>query len=106
MAIKWLPTLSAPTTFFVRSKKYCLKMFGSSVLPDLLETMNRVVANVDLIFERLDLCRIGGIEHMQGREIRNPAEGHPQNFRAKLEPPIPSRRMSLKPGLNFFRRSS
>ena len=44
MAMKWLPAFSAPTACFVRSKKYCLKMFGSSVLPDLLDTMNKVFA--------------------------------------------------------------
>ena len=33
---------AAPTVCFARSKKYCLKMFGSSVLPDLLDTRNKV----------------------------------------------------------------
>jgi len=38
------PTLSAPTDFVAHSKKYCLRIFGSSVLPDLLETINNVFA--------------------------------------------------------------
>ena len=33
IAMKWLPAFSAPIVFFTRSKKYCLKMFGSSVCP-------------------------------------------------------------------------
>ncbi len=65
MAMKRLPALSAPTVCFTRSKKYCLKMLGSSVLPDLLETMNKRLRQIDFVLERLDLRRIGGIEHVQ-----------------------------------------
>jgi hypothetical protein len=39
-----LPTLSAPTVCLMRSKKYCFRMLGSSVLPDLLDTMQSVRA--------------------------------------------------------------
>ena len=42
MARKRLPASSEPTSCSIRSKKYCLKMLGSSVEPDLLETMNSV----------------------------------------------------------------
>ena len=42
MATKRFAASAAPTAAFARAKKYCLKMFGSSVLPDLLETMNSV----------------------------------------------------------------
>ena len=38
---------------FTRSKKYCLKIFGSSVLPDLLDTMKMVLCEIDLGFEAL-----------------------------------------------------
>jgi hypothetical protein len=41
------------------------------------------LGNVDLMLERLHLRGIGGIEHMQSRKVRNPAERHTQNFRAK-----------------------
>ena len=41
MAIKRSPTLALPTAWRTRSKKYCLKMFGSSVEPDLLDTIKR-----------------------------------------------------------------
>src|SRR5262249_29980191 len=40
--------LSLFAVFCTRSKKYCLKMLGSCVLPDLLETMNRVLARSSL----------------------------------------------------------
>ena len=42
-AIKRDPARSAPRTARTRSKKYCLRMLGSSVVPDLLETRNKVV---------------------------------------------------------------
>ena len=38
------PACSAPTARFTHSKKYCFRILGSSVLPDLLDTMNRVRA--------------------------------------------------------------
>ena len=41
--------LPAPLAFSARSKKYCLKMLGSSVEPDLLETMNSVFARSILL---------------------------------------------------------
>ncbi len=83
MAMKRLPALSAPMVCFTRSKKYCLKMFGSSVVPDLLETMNRRLRQIDLVLECLDLRRIGGIEHVQFGEAGDLAESHAQHFRAQ-----------------------
>ncbi len=44
IAMKRFGASSAPTASGMRSKKYCSKMFGSSVVPDLLETMKRVRA--------------------------------------------------------------
>ena len=41
IATKRWPALAVPIAL-ARSKKYCLKMLGSSVLPDLLDTMNSV----------------------------------------------------------------
>ena len=49
IATKRLPASFAPTIRVTRSKKYCLKMFGSRVLPDLLETMNSVLARSTLL---------------------------------------------------------
>ena len=42
IAMKRRGASSAPTASRMRSKKYCSKMFGSSVVPDLLETMQTV----------------------------------------------------------------
>ncbi len=50
------------------SKKYCLKIFGSSVLPDLLETMNSEVFGSAAVFDGLHLRGIGGIENVQKRD--------------------------------------
>ena len=74
---------SAPTVCFVRSKKYCLKMFGSSVLPDLLETMNSVFA-MSIWCSNAFTCA-GSVESSTCRvgKLRNPAEGHAQNFRTQ-----------------------
>jgi hypothetical protein len=44
MAMKRDPARSTPTAAFARSKKYCFRMLGSTVLPDLLETMKSVRA--------------------------------------------------------------
>jgi hypothetical protein len=99
MAMKWLPALSAPTACFVRSKKYCLKMLGSSVLPDLLETMKSVRA-ISTLFSKAFTCA-GSVESRTCRsgypailpKVMRRTSGH------KLDPPMPSRRMSLKPAL-------
>ena len=83
MAMKRLPALSAPTVCFARSKKYCLKMLGSSVVPDLLETMNSVLRQIDFVLERLDLRRIGGVEHVKLGKAGDLAEGFFEDFGAK-----------------------
>src|SRR5579872_817971 len=43
--------------------------------------------DVDLMFERLYLRGIGGIQNVESRELRNPSERHPQYFRAKARSP-------------------
>ena len=99
IAMKWLPAFPAPTTCFTRSKKYCLKMFGSSVLPDLLETMKRVLA-ISILFSK-DLTCAGSVESRtcnSGKPEILPkvifsTSGH------KLDPPIPSNRTCEKPAL-------
>ena len=49
MAMNRDPALSAPTARFTHSKKYCFRIFGSSVLPDLLDTMKSVRAGSILL---------------------------------------------------------
>ena len=100
MAMKWLPALSAPTACFVRSKKYCLKMLGSRVLPDLLETMKSALA-ISILFSNVFTCA-GSVESSTCRSgypailpnVMRRTSGH------KLDPPMPSRRMSLNPALH------
>src|ERR1700690_1264778 len=73
MAMKWLPALSAPTVCFVRSKKYCLKMLGSRVDPDLLETTKIVFAGS--ICESKNLICAGSVESSTcslGYPLRDP----------------------------------
>src|SRR6185503_3423712 len=91
MATKRLP--SRPD----RSKKYCLKMLGSSVDPDLLETIKRVVFS----WMRLSTSSncAGSVESStcsSGNPSCLPKEsactsGH------KLDPPIPSSRIWVNP---------
>ena len=71
----------------MRSKKYCLKMFGSSVEPDLLETMNSVFFRSTLVLERPHLRRVGRIENVQLGEAVDLAEGHLQHFGAEARSP-------------------
>ena len=49
MAMKREPLARRRPPTSTRSKKYCLRMLGSSVLPDLLDTMNKVCGEVDLV---------------------------------------------------------
>ena len=81
--MKCLPASAAPTTCFTRSKKYCLKIFGSSVLPDLLETMKIVFAMSSFAFERFDLSRIGGIKNQELRVTGDVPKGELKNFDAQ-----------------------
>ena len=70
MAMKRRPASFRPTSRSTRSKKYCLKMLGSSVEPDLLETMNSVCARSTACSNGLHLRRVGRVEHVQLRETR------------------------------------
>ena len=102
IAMKRLPAFSEPMVSLTLSKKYCLKMFGSSVDPDLLETMKRVLARS--IFFSKALTWAGSVESSTlsfGKPSIWPkvfarTSGH------RLEPPIPSNKMSL----NFSLRIS
>src|SRR5258707_1905108 len=84
-----LPTSASPTICRARSKKYCLKMFGSSVVPDLLETMNRVLAR-SMLFS-IDLIRAGSVESStcsSGNPGILPNDSRMTSGH-KLDPPIP-----------------
>src|SRR6516164_6521654 len=89
-AMNRLPTSSSPTACLIRSKKYCLKMLGSSVLPDLLDTMQRVFLRSSLFSSSL-ICA-GSVES------RTCSSGKPATLPKvmrrtsgqRLEPPIPS----------------
>ena len=60
--------------------------------------------NVDLMLERFHLSRIGGVEHVEGRKVRNPAEGHAQHFRTKTGPAHAQQQYVLEAAiLNLFR---
>ena len=79
---------ASPSAAVARSKKYCLKMLGSSVLPDLLETMNSVRFRSTELSMRADLRRVGRVEHVQPREARPAAEA---------SAPAPRGRGSIRP---------
>ena len=65
-----------------RSKKYCLKTFGSSVLPDLLATMTSVCVEVDPRLQAGHLRGVGGVEHVQVGRAVDVAEGEADDLRA------------------------
>ena len=58
-------------------------MLGSSVVPDLLETMKIVLAEVYLVREGLHLGRIRGVQHEQLRIAVLLPERHSEDFRAQ-----------------------
>ena len=81
------------------SKKYCLKMLGSSVVPDLLDTMNSVLFEIDRALERLDLRRVGRIEDMQRGKPGLRPNVSASTSGPRLDPPMPSSSTSVKPAL-------
>src|SRR5205814_3088917 len=95
--MKWLPALSAPTVCFTRSKKYCLKIFGSSVLPDLLDTTNNVFARSTFCSNALTW---GGSVESRTYDLGKPEIGPKVNASTsghKLDPPMPSTSTSRNP---------
>ncbi len=98
IATKWLAASASPSAALARSKKYCLKMLGSSVLPDLLETMNSVRFEVDRAFDAADLRRIGRIDDLQAREARLVAEALRQHLGAEARSAHAEQQDVGKPG--------
>ena len=62
-------------------------MLGSSVEPDLLETMKSVCAEIDGGFERLDLRRVGGVEDVELGEARDLPERRLHHLGAEARAP-------------------
>ena len=97
IAMNWLPAFVAPTACFVRSKKYCLKMLGSRVLPDLLDTMKSVLGMSIRCSNAFTWA--GSVESSTWRVgkwlIR--AEGHAQNFRTETGSTHAQKQHMLKP---------
>src|SRR5215469_5564822 len=94
-AMNRLPANSSPTAALMRSKKYCLKMFGSSVPPDLLETMHRVLLRSSLSWSPF-ICT-GSVESRtcnSGKAATFP-KGMRKTSGHRLEPPIPSSKTCL-----------
>ncbi len=86
IATKRLAASAAPTAAFARSKKYCLKMLGSSVLPDLLDTMNRVRAR-SIRLSKWRICAGSvEIEHVQLRKAGLGAERLREHLGAEARP--------------------
>src|ERR1035437_5724869 len=98
MARKWLLASSAPTAFFISSKKYCLRTLGSSVEPDLLATTTSVSARLTL--SRAAFTCTGSVESTMcssGKQACRPkvtlsTSGH------RLEPPMPTSSTDFHPG--------
>ena len=97
MAMKRLPTSFSPTACFTRSKKYCLKIFGSSVLPDLLDTMKIVFAR-SIRFSMALICA-GSVESSTCNSGKPPTVPKVSRITSghRLEPPMPRSRAWLNP---------
>ena len=82
-------------------------MLGSSVEPDLLETMNSVFGEIDRVFERHDLRRIGRVEHQQLGRARDAAERFaPAPRGTGSSRPCRAARTWVKPSLSISSRSA
>src|SRR5215469_12944757 len=89
IAIKWLPAFPAPTAFSISAKKYCLRMFGSRVEPDLLATTASVFVRSTL--SRVAFTCAGSVESTMcstGYPLCGP-KVTPRTSGQRLEPPMP-----------------
>src|SRR5438552_14912781 len=88
---------ASPSAALARSQKYCLKMLGSSVLPDLLETINSVRSR-SIVLSRRRIWA-GSVESRTCK--RGKPELAPKLCAStsgpRLEPPMPSSTASLNP---------
>src|SRR5215469_9005218 len=96
MATKCFPASCAPIAELTCLKKYSLKILGSSVDPDLLETMNKVsFKSTAFSADRICAGSVESSTSSSGKPAILPkvvlsTSGH------KLEPPIPSSRAFVK----------
>src|SRR5260370_42609403 len=81
--------------------KYGLKMVGSSVVPDLLETMNRLFAG--LIFASAAFTCAGSVESSTWRrgKLGTWPKVLVRTSGQRLDPPMPSKSMSVKASLRI-----
>ena len=81
MAMNRDPAWSPPTARFAHSKKYCFRILGSSVLPDLLDTMKSVRAG-SILLSMVRICA-GSVEfeHQQLRAAVLTSEGLGEHLR-------------------------
>ena len=83
------------------------RMFGSSVVPDLLETMKSVRAGSMRRSTRADLRRIGRIQHQQLGMVRAGGRRSAASTSGpRLEPPMPSSSAWVKPSRSAIRRQA
>ena len=96
-ATKCSPAFSLPRTAPTRSKKYSMKMLGSSVLPDLEETINSVLPRSTARSIAL-ICAGSVLSSMwkRGQPDCGP-KAAPKTSGPRLEPPMPSRTTLVKP---------
>jgi hypothetical protein len=71
---------------FRKLKKILLENIGFERAPGLARDNEEGSRDVDLVFERLHLCRICGIEHMQVGIAGNLAERDAQDLRTQTRP--------------------
>ena len=94
--------LARPMACFTRSKKYCLKMFGSRVVPDLDDTTNSVRPR--------STCASHPRTWAGSVESSTESSGQPgsvpnvmrRTSGQRLEPPIPRRRTCVKPACRTY----
>jgi hypothetical protein len=97
IAMNRSPALPGPTTSFTRSKKCCLKMFGSSVVPDFDDTMNKVrprstrASHARTCAGSVESSTESSAQPGTFPKVMRRTSGH------RLEPPIPRSRMWVKP---------
>ncbi len=84
MAIKWLPALSVVADGLLHAlEEILLVNVGLECAAGLAGNDEECFGEVDLFFDTSDLCRVGGVEHVQAREARGLAEGQREHFRTK-----------------------
>ena len=104
MAMNCFPALFGANRLLSAFKEILFEDIGFESTSGLAGDDEQRLRNVDLVLERFHLRRIGRIEHMQVRKLRNPAKSHPQNFGTKARTAHPQKENVLKTAeMNFLR---